>query len=72
MQYPECPLITDTKSCSQPKSDSREAGEVANEGTTGLDIGNLVPIVRELFSAGIAKSTQRICKSGSKRYVFLQ
>ena len=43
--------------------------EVANEGTTGFDIGNLVPTVRELFSAGIAKSIQRTYKSGSKRYV---
>ena len=65
----KCPFITDTRSCSQPRSDPREADEVANEGTTRLDISNLVPIVRELFSAGIAKSTQITYKSGSKWYV---
>jgi len=34
-----------------------------------LDISSLVPTVHELFSAGLAKSTQRTYKSGSKRYV---
>ena len=47
------------------KSDSRGAGEVINDGMTRLNIGSLVPTVRELFSAGIAKSTHRTYKSGS-------
>ena len=33
-----------------------------------MDISILVPTVRELFTAGIAKSTQKTYKSGSKRY----
>ena len=43
--------------------------KAVNEETTGLDIGILAPTVRELFSAGIAKSTQKVYRSGSKSYI---
>jgi len=41
---------------------------VTSEGMAGLDVSILVPTVCELFSAVIAKSTQKTYKSGSKRY----
>ena len=33
-----------------------------------MDVSVLVPAVQELFEAGIANSTQRVYKSGDKRY----
>ena len=35
-----------------------------------MDISILVPAVKELFKAGIENSTQRVYKSGDKRYEF--
>ncbi len=37
--------------------------------TTGLDIPNLESIVQQLFSAGIAGSTQLVYRSGTTRYL---
>ena len=39
---------------------------------TGLDIDDLVPTVREVFTTGLAPSTQKVYKVGSARYVSCQ
>ena len=42
---------------------------VSSDGAgSGLDISTLVPTVQELFGAGIANSTQKVYKSGDRRY----
>ena len=45
------------------------AGGPADRATAGLDVPDLGPVVRELFSAGLALSTRRNYKTGSKRYL---
>ncbi len=41
----------------------------AGGGPPGLDVSILVPTVQELFSSGLAASTQRAYRSGSNRYL---
>ena len=56
------------EAASRSHPSSSRIGGGSSQQASGVDISILVPAVQELFEAGIANSTQRIYKSGDKRY----
>ena len=52
----------------QAAKDPSPTGRTSNHPATGLDVHNLVPVVQELFAAGIALSTKKVYGIGELRY----
>ena len=52
-----------------PKPRSGAAGVTPGDGEIRLDLDSLVPVVQELFSAGVAASSMKAYRTGQNRYV---
>ena len=53
----------------QGESGSASSASISDSGNTaGLDIGGLVPVVQDLFSSGLASTTQQVYRCGSRRF----
>lgn len=61
-------FLADTRSQSIANANGTIIGGTADGTAAGLDIAGLGPVVQELFSSGLAKSTQKSYKSGTARY----
>ena len=68
MQYPEFILFTGTRSDQASNSDIRGSSGPGDPTVTRLVVTRLVPIVQDLFAAGVATGTKRVYGSGSSRY----
>ena len=68
MPYHEVPLFTGSRGSQGRVSGPSRAGESVSGQVTKLDIAELVLTVCELFTAGLAETTQRVYKSGIWKY----
>ena len=69
LEKPDSFSLTGARGTSLPNSSASHSVRLTSPPASRLDITQLVPVIQDLFTAGLAPSTQKAYKSGDDRYL---